>query len=252
MATVHDGPFFTGDGQRTFFHILPPERGLLNTYAMLREARKYAARIRPRAEGRARALAIDVAMRDLQRRIDGAAARTAFEAEKLIVSNIRGTQVRPDPPGKSAGRRLQESIECRPILRPSGFGAVGIGDVAVLDRASDYKGRPYWRAQEFGSSHLVGTGVAGTFEPGFSAPDPNLFRVHPIFVVRRGGYPMIIQRPIPERAFLRNGGEAADVLRQRLMGAAASVATTELRLIQAGTHSRLRSTRAYLRDRRQP
>lgn len=252
MPSGWKGPLFVSDGGTDWFTILPPEVGLLRGYSFLLDARQEALRI-PGPEGRARALAIDLVLKEVQTAVDAAAAATAVEAQKLVVGFIKATQVRPDPPGKAPGRRLQENIVCRPLKFSAPGGAVGIGEISALDRVADAQGRAYWRAQEFGSSHLVGRMLIGAFEPGGAAPSSADFRKHPLFVVRQNeGYGTVIQRPIPERAFLREGAVAAEAFRQRALGRAVSPAIPELRLIQSGNHPKLKATRAFVRGRRLP
>lgn len=250
MPRGYSGPLFVSDGGTTYFAILPPERHLLNAYRMLLEARRIAQRNFPGTEGRARALAIDVVLKDVQVRVDAAAVLSAAEAEKMIVARIKATQVRPDPPGNSGrGVRLQDAIECRAIKTAVAGGAVGIGDITALDRVADRNGQAYWRAQEFGSAHLVGRTFRGLFQPGSSPAGAAPFRTHPLFEVDRGGKPMTITRPIPERAFLREGTLAAEVFRQKALGGAVTPAIAELRLIQSGNHPRIKAARSYVRGR---
>lgn len=247
------GPFDVAVPGGSYFTILPPEIHLLNGYRMLLNAREAALRNFPGADGRARALAIDVVLKETQRAVDAAAALTAVEAEKLIVAKIKSTQVRPDPPGSSGrGVRLQDAIECRPIRTSVAGGGVGIGAISLLDKVADKNGQAYWRAQEFGSAHMVGRTIHGFFQPGKVSPDPAKFRTHPVFGVEEGGAEMTINRPIPERAFLREGAAEAERFRQKALGDAVTPSLAELRLIQSGTHPRLKAARSYLKGKRAP
>jgi hypothetical protein len=244
------GPFFVSDGGTEYFAILPPQSHLLRAYKLLLDAKSAALRNFPGPEGRARALAIDVVLKDVQLKIDAAAALTAAEAEKLIVARIKATQVRPDPPGNS-GRvlRLQDAISCRPIKTSVSGGAVGIGDTSVLNKVADKNGTPFWKAQEFGSTHNVGRTLYGLFQPGDSRPGDAPSRTHPLFEVTGRGGKMVIQNPIPERAFLREGSLAAEVFRQKALGNAVQPAIVELQAIQSGAHPRLRAARRYVSRR---
>lgn len=244
------GPYIVGAHGGTYFAILPPETHLLNAYRILLDARRVAIRNFPGPEGRARALAIDVVLREVQTRVNVAATETAAEADKAIVALIKKTQVRPDPPGRSAHTRLQEAIESRPLATNVAGGGVGIADISILDQVADASGQAYWRAQEFGSSHLVGKKVKGFFQPGRSAAGAAPFRTHPLFEVTSEGPQMLISRPIPERAFLREGAAAAEVFRQKALGRSVSPALAELRLIQSGNHPRIKAARKYLRGRK--
>lgn len=243
------GPFIVGTHGGTFFAILPPEQHLLNAYRMLLDARQVALRNFPGGEGRARALAIDVVLREVQARVDIAAAETAVEADKAIVHRIKKTQVRPDPPGAGGRRRLQDAIVSRPLATNVSGGGVGIGDIDVLDQVADANGQAYWRAQEFGSSHLVGHRVRGFFQPGRSPAQGGQFRVHATFEPDSEGPEMLITRPITERAFLREGAAAAEVFRQKALGKAVTPALADLRLIQSGNHPRIRAARKYVSGR---
>lgn len=244
------GPFIVSDGGMDFFAVLPPERHLLNAYRMLLEARQVALRNFPGAEGRARALAIDVVLKEVQGKVDAAATATASESEKLIVQRIKSTQVRPDPPGHSGRHvRLQDAIRSRAIKGTLAGGGVGIGEISELDKVVGRDGIPYWKAQEFGSSHLVGRKIRGFFQPGNSPAGAAPPRTHPIFEVQTGAPQMFIQNPIPERAFLREGAADAEIFRQKALGNAVAAAIAELRLIQTGNHPRLRAARRYVRGR---
>jgi hypothetical protein len=243
------GPYFVGGGDGSdYFAVLPPEPALLNAYRLLIEAQAQALRV-PGGEGKARALAIDVTIRDTQVAIDRVAAQTAALADQEIKQRIIATQVRPD--AGAAGRpRLRDAIVCRPLTIPGG-GGVGIGDLSELDRVADASGQAFWRAQEFGSTHNVGREVKGLFQPGNSRPSASEFRNHPVFTPGRGPK-MIIQRPIPERAFLREGAATVEAIRQRRMGDACVAGIAELRLIQSGNHPRLKAARRFVSSRRIP
>jgi hypothetical protein len=244
------GPYIVGGGGGTFFAILPPETHLLNAYRMLLEARQVALRNFPGTEGRARALAIDVVIKETQARVNVAATETATEADRIIKGLIKSTQVRPDPPKSRGRRRLEDGVESRPLVTSVAGGGVGIGDIDILDQVADAQGRAYWRAQEFGSTHLVGKQIRGFFQPGRSPAQGSLFRRHPLFEVNREGPSMLITRPIPERAFLRDGAAAAELFRQKALGKAVTPALGELRLIQTGNHPRLQAARKYIRGRK--
>lgn len=255
------GPYEVGapDGNR-YFAILGPQIHLLNGYKLLLEARQIAVSMGG-GEGRARALAIDEILAQTQRQVDTVAVQTAAVATQAIVAHIKARQLRPDPPGKSSGTRLQDSIHSRAIKTfPSG-GAVGIGDLDVLAGVVGDDGGEYWRAQEFGSSHMVGRTLRGVFQPGDAVPTKADFRVHPVFEVGgqasfaagagTGGFSpkMYIQNPIPEKAFLREGGYDAAVYRRDAFRAVEQTAIAELRLVQSGNHPRIAAARGFLRGR---
>lgn len=245
------GPYIVSAGSGgSFFAILPPEEHLLRGYKYLLDARQIMLRSLPGAEGRARALAIDVVLKEVQTRVKIAAAETAAEADKQIVTLIKSSQVRPDPPKSRGGVRLEDGIRSRPLITALAGGGVGIASIDLLDKVADSSGRPYWRAQEFGSTHLVGRKIKGFFQPGRSPAQGGLFRTHPTFELDSEGPQMLITRPIPERAFLREGALTAEIFRQKALGNAVVPAFAELKLIQSGNHPRIRQARKYLRGRK--
>jgi hypothetical protein len=126
----------------------------------------------------------------------------AVFATKELVNQERQTRVRPDTQG-GGGPRLEdhlvaESIE--PDLMP---GAVGVADKDVLEN-----GVPWWITNELGSSARVGGSIFGVFHGsgGYTAPDTNMFREHPLFTATDGSDPDAgpgtIQNPIPARHFI--------------------------------------------------
>lgn len=141
-------------------------------------------------------------------------ARASAKADAFVRSRLRNTQVRPDASG-----RLRSAIRSRPLPVGAGglggllpAGAIGIVDLDELDRLvvdpDDRQKRPYWRAQEYGTSAHVGRIVPGYFQPGSADPSAAEFRVHPYFkpvFYTRGTPAMLIQRPLRARHFLRDG-----------------------------------------------
>jgi hypothetical protein len=220
---------------------------LIDAFLVLERARLEALKHPDRAEGRARAGALSLLISQVGQQVETAAILTAKEAETMIEAHINSTQKRPDPPGKSVGRRLRDAITCRPLKTVLPGGGVGIGDLSVLNQVADAQGRAYWRAQEFGSSHLVGRVLPGFFQPGASLPDASQSRKHPVFEVTGEGGLMEIRNPIPERAFLRTGAVEAEVFRQRALGGAVSSGIRELRAITAGASANLPALRRIVR-----
>lgn len=248
MADPFQGPFEVGGGDgANYFTILPPEPLLIDAFLTLERARVEALKHPDRVEARARAGAISLVISQVGSQVEAATVLTAQQAEELIEHRINTTQKRPDKPGVSFGRRLRDSIACRALKTVIPGGAVGIGDLSVLNQVADEQGRAYWRAQEFGSSHLVGRTLPGFFQPGDSPAGAASSRTHPIFEVRGDGPPMHITNPIPERAFLRGGAVEAEVFRQRALGGAVGGGIRELRAITAGVSARLPSLRRIVR-----
>lgn len=227
MAVVVTDPFGipAPDGQR-YFKVLGPPRGLISGYRMILDAIKVyeqAARRATdpqiRAQNLERAHRLDIAFKKLHDDMRGLGVRTAQFADGQIRDNIDRTQVRPD----NGGSRLRDNILSRPIHTSLPAAAVGIADMSVLDKTVSKHSRPvpYWRAQEFGLVVDQERIIPGYFEPGGAAPDPQQFRVHPIFqqYTYGKGMPALLlkagQRVAAERRFLRDGVAEAAVFRQQ-------------------------------------
>lgn len=248
MADPYQGPFEVGGGDGSdYFVVLPPEPLLIDAFLTLERARVEALKNPDRVEGRAQSAAISLVISQVGTDVQAAAILTAKQAEDMIRSRIDRTQKRPDPPGKSAGKRLRSAIVCRALPSVIPGGGVGIGDISTLNEVADAQGRAYWRAQEFGSSHLVGRTLPGLFQPGGVAPDGGMFRRHPIFEVTGEGGLMHVQNPIPERAFLRSGAALAEAFRQQALGGAVGTGIGELRRIAAGASANLPALRRIVR-----
>ena len=229
------------DGNR-YFKLLGVPPHLIRMYDLLLTAQQLAA-VRPTPSGRVQAREIDQLILTVKERVDNDARATALEADRLIRAKIEASRVRPPTLGvKNSQTSLMSGIESRPIpsILPGG-GAVGIADISLLIRATL---RPsagssvpyYWRAQEFGSEHNVGRVIVGVFQPGEAPPDGGQFRVHPVFETRKRGetrYPMKIRRPIPERAFLREGAWDAYLFRKSRFQATEDLAIAQMRRIAA-------------------
>lgn len=204
------------DGER-YFKILgtPPE--LITTYEYLLEAAELAARI---PGFQAQGVEIDLLLSRMQDEVRGVAVATAAQSIQLIRQRIEATRVRPKGDGK-----LSAAVFSKPVPGPIGpaGGSVGIGaidelNIGTLRPSGGAKVPFFWRAQEFGSDHLVGQEIIGVFQPGGVAPDISQNRSHPFFEVRGKGqgtrYKMVIKNPISERGFLREGAmEAAEFRR---------------------------------------
>jgi hypothetical protein len=247
MSNPYDGPFEVGGGDgNDYFVVLPPEPLLIDAFLTLEKARIEALKNPDKVEGRAQAAAISLVIAQAGADVQAAAVLTAEQAEDMIRSRIDRTQKRPDPPGKSAGKRMRSAIQCRALPSVIPGGGVGVGDISILNQVADAQGRAYWRAQEFGSSHLVGRTLPGYFQPGDSPAGAAPSRTHPIFRVESGP-PMTITNPIPERAFLREGAYLAEVFRQRALGGAVSAGIGQLRRIAAGSSANLPALRRIVR-----
>jgi hypothetical protein len=228
---------------RQYFKLLGVPTHLIRMYELLLRASELAT-VRPDLTGKLQAQEIDALILATKNRVDNDARATALEADRMIRSRIEASRVRPPTLGvKNSQTSLMGGVESRPVpsVLPGG-GAVGIADVQALIRAtlrpSANSSTPYyWRAQEFGSDHNVGRVIMGVFQPGAAAPDARQRRVHPVFEVRGKGagdrYPMKIRRPIPERAFLREGAWDAYIYRRARFEATEAVAVDRMRQISA-------------------
>lgn len=247
MADPYQGPFEVGGGDGSdYFVVLPPEPLLIDAFLTLEKARLEALKNPDKMEGRAQAAAISLVISQVGSDVQAAAVLTAKQAEEMIRERIARTQKRPDPPGKSVAKRLKSAIVCRALPSVIPGGGIGVGDISTLNQVADAQGRAYWRAQEFGSSHLVGRTLPGFFQPGDSPAGAAPSRTHPIFQVTSGP-PMTITNPIPERAFLREGAVMAEVFRQRALGSAVGAGIGELRRITAGASANLPALRRIVR-----
>jgi hypothetical protein len=235
-----------GDGH-DYFAILPPVPQLIDAIKTLDLARAEALRNPNRIEGRVRATAIDYVIKEVGDKVKFAGKQAAVDTAILIRSKVDRTQKRPDGPARQ-GTRLRNAIVCRSLPTVVPGGGVGVGDIAVLNTVKGADGTPFWFTQEFGSRHLIGHEVYGRFRnPGAAYPNPQEFRVHSIFTPEKSGKRMTIRRPIPERAFLREGAEAGDALRMKLLGDAVVGAIGELRAILDGSSARLAPLRQVVR-----
>jgi hypothetical protein len=234
---------------RQYFKLLGVPPHLIRMYELLLTASELAG-LRPDPAGKLQAQEIDRLVLAVKERVDNDARATALEADRLIRAKIEATRLRPPTLGvKNSQTALSGGIESRPVpsVLPGG-GAVGIADLSLLIKATlrpsaGSKTPYYWRAQEFGSDHNVGRVIMGVFQPGAVAPDGGQFRSHPVFETRGPGeerYPMRITRPIPERAFLREGAWDAYLYRRSRFEATEAAAVDGMRRIAAmsGSSSR--------------
>jgi hypothetical protein len=214
--------------QASFFSLLPTPPALLGGLELLSEASVLAARLGDDAQ----AIAIDGIIGSVERNVGEIGVETVKVADRAIIDRIRITRVRPDAGSLGAVRpkRLEEGIHSEVL----GLGAVGIASIDELETVVGTDGRPFWRAQEYGSTHNVGRVVIGIFQPGGAMPDQQDFRKHPIFQVGgEGAGAMHIQRPIPARHFLRDGAAMGALYRERAFRDAEIGAITDIKAVRA-------------------
>lgn len=178
---------------------------------------------------------------EMEKKIKAAEFLVAQETDNFVRARIKSTQVRPDNPH---GPKLIGAIESRPIRYPLLPAlAVGAVDIEILSKATTRPGanKPYWRSQEFGSTHLVGRTLTGFFQPGNAAPNPSQFRNHPLFEANSQGKLMRVQRPIEERAFLQSGVMQGALFRRKIWRDIELQALREVRqIVTAGAPIRRR------------
>lgn len=227
------------DGRR-YFKLLGVSPHLIRMYELLLQSAELAA-LRP--TGRIQAAQIELLILQVKREVERNARITAIETDAIIRSKIESSRVRPPTLGhKNSNTSLASGIRSRAVqsILPGG-GAVGIADIeeliaATLAPSTNSQVPFYWRAQEFGSEHLVGKTLYGVFMPGEAAPlGPGPNRSHPAFKVRGRGqgkrYKMIVRNPIEARGFLREGAYDGFALRKRMNLKTETTAVTEMRRI---------------------
>lgn len=215
------GGYRASDG-RSYFEILGVPSGVERIYRALaliirRCSQEEAAAVDPavRAYWNGWRLRFDKELGDFRLKLERLAIDTAVTADARTVEWIKLTQVRPDT---SKANHMRGNIASRPLGGRLPFGAVGVADIAVLNKTRRSSGGPYWEAQEFGSSAAVGRILPGYFMPGKSRPGDAPSRTHPEFrrqTTGRGVPAMVVKNPIEARGFLRRGVEDAGRYRER-------------------------------------
>jgi len=229
MAELGGGSDGEGSG---FFSVLPTPPGLIGGLELLQEA-AVLARDLPLGQS----AEIEALIGFVERKVNEAGVLTAKVSEESIREFISRTRVRPRAPsfsgsdavsGGGARKLLEDGVHSETL----GQGSVGIASIEELDAVVGSDGRPFWRTQEYGSTHNVGRVVLGFFQPGNPVPDQQQFRRHPIFVPGAGP-PMHIQRPIGARHFLRDGAAAAESFREKQFREVEGSAVTSIRILRA-------------------
>lgn len=111
---------------------------------------------------------------------------TAQEIRNIIEQNTK----RPGSTGK-----LRDSVDFEPL--PDGW---GVGNIAKMNSQV-----PYWRAQNYGSSHIVGLKLPkGGFTPGEAKPNSDSFRAGR-WQTGAGEFHAKIKKPIPAMNYVQKG-----------------------------------------------
>jgi len=224
------------DGNQ-YFTVLGPSINLVRAVRSMLEAQRIYLTY-PGGRGRDQAAAIAVIVAELETAVHASGVATADFAEERAKSLLERRIIRPTTPKPD---HLRDAIVARAI-RGAGvggsWGAVGIGDISLLDQF------PYWKAQEFGSPHLVGTQLRGFFyEPGGPhVPDPSQTRHHAIFRPSRGPK-MTVKNPIQGKAFLTESTLDALAFRYRTWRTVEKAAVAQVRAVRVATAGDLAGTR---------
>lgn len=183
-------------------------RGIVNLQVAANEAE-----MRLRLAGREMAAdALLLAMRKLREQLVAMEREVAAAATEILRKWERNTRVRPDTHG-GGDKRLNDYLVAEPLGDPLLPGTVGIADLEFLDNNV-----PWWITNEEGSRKQLGRVIYGVFydDNGFSAPDRDQFREHPLFAPEPfgtfGAGIGTIKRPIPERRFVAKAVDEINAL----------------------------------------
>ena len=221
----------------TYFTVLGPSINLVRSLRNLIEAQRIYATM-PRGQGRDQAAAIGVIIRELELAVHRSGVATAQFAQDRARTILERRIIRPQTPKPD---HLRDAIVARAIAfrgQPGSWGAVGIGDITLLDAF------PYWKAQEFGSTHLVGAKIRGFFfEPGGpTAPGGAPNRSQAIFRPGKGPT-MHIQNPIVGKRFLTEASFDALEFRFRIWRGVEKAAVAQTRSVRVATAGDLAGAR---------
>ena len=138
------------------------------------------------------ALALDKFWFDYQAEIIETGEKINEDLKEFIDNHIK----RPSSKGN-----LKNAITHESIIEP-GVTGFAIGDIKVLDEKAKY-----WRAVNWGSSHMVGKHLPrGFFKPGKEAPDSTEFRKGRWYSGsgKKAKYSPIVTKPIPPMYFVEH------------------------------------------------
>lgn len=148
------------------------------------------------------------AILDFERDLESMSRRFAGRADTLVKETLDARRVRPERTEDPI--RLKDHIVSDPLSLGGLHAGVGVARIEELAKV------PWWRTQESGSHHLVGTQLYGYFygadrsRGSRRAPNPDERRQHPIFQTGKGRR-LIIRNPIPAKFYLRDGSAALGV-----------------------------------------
>lgn len=222
--------FEQGPDGGTYFAILGPSLNLVRSVRNILAAQRIYLGY-PGGRGRDQAEALGIILAELETAVHASGVATAQMAEASAKDILNRKILRPTTPKAS---HLIDAISARALVVRGGsgsWGAVGIGDIDQLDTF------PYWKAQEFGSKHLLNKTIRGYFyDSGGSrfAPDPSQSGAHPIF--RAGAGPrMTIRNPIEGKGFLTGATIEALGFRYRIWRTVEKAAVAQVRGVRVAT-----------------
>ncbi len=112
---------------------------------------------------------------------------TKDKMKNTVIENIK----RPGSTGKLVGAITYEDISAGDYI------GWGVGNIDILNKEA-----PYWKIQNFGSSHIVGKDFYGFFQPGEEHPDVGHFREGRFYEQGDFGWKMTPKNPIPPMNYI--------------------------------------------------
>jgi hypothetical protein len=223
--------FEQGPDGNEFFAILGPSINLVAAIRDMLEAQRIYLSY-PAGKGRDQAAAVGVIIKELETAVHLSGVSTAQYAEDKAKSLLEKRLVRPATPGPG---HLRDGIKALPLTvrgQPGSWGAVGVGPIALLDRY------PYWKAQEFGSTHMVGAELHGYFfhpgGPSRAGAEPS--RSQAVFgVTGTKGPKMLVQNPIQGKGFLTEATIEAMAYRYGIWRGVENAAVAQMRRVRVAT-----------------
>jgi hypothetical protein len=113
---------------------------------------------------------LQLALGEYLKELDAIGAGLAADAQQAMREQFKRTRRRDHSGIKARNDTLLPNLVARPVrIAGRTLATVGIGDVDRMDRVINplmrtaAGQRPYWRAQEYGSRHLVGRQMRGMF-----------------------------------------------------------------------------------------
>ncbi len=142
----------------------------------------------------------DISFEQIIKKIEVKSQKVETEIMKLGIDTaermkyiIESNKVRPQA---GQPRKLENSIDMEIIQEGTNIIEWGVGNISRMDKEA-----PYWKAVNYGSSHIVGKKFIGSFYPGEEHPDIGHFREGRFF--EQGfGWLMTPKNPIPPMNYI--------------------------------------------------